>query len=244
MVRTYVNAWREILARVLGGFAVRYDETPRWLVNPDTGRRLKLDVLYPEIGVAIRFVGLQGSQTPRYLSLEEEEQQTTRDAARAELCRAHGINLVAVDVTSGEPKTILQELRYGLSDASRRLARSDLPLNRKGELIERLSQARSQLETISNRMTGAASLGIYAQLWQDRTYAEQPLPPQMTGAGKAPPAFEPGMRVRHVTYGEGTIERIQDDGRDQLIGVRFADGTRRTFAASLVAGKLLAPTHF
>jgi hypothetical protein len=243
MSRTYINAWREILARVLGGFAVRHDESPRWLVNPDTGRRLKLDVLYPEIGVAVRFVGLQGSQTPRYLSLEEEEQQDVRDTARAELCRAHGINLVPIDVNSGETRAILQELRYALSDASRRLARSDQPLNRKGELIERLSRARNQLETVASQLTGPASLGVYAQLWQDRTYADKPAPSQ-PAAGPAPIGYSPGMRVRHVTYGEGTIEGIEDDGHDLLVSVRFADGTRRTFAASLVAGKLLAHTRF
>jgi hypothetical protein len=239
MSHTYINAWREILARIFDGFVVRHDVTPRWLINPDTGRRLKVDVLYPEIGVAVRFVGLQGSQTPRYLSLEEEEQQNVRDAARAELCRAHGINLVPIEVTSGETKAILQELRYALSDANRRLARSEQPLNRKGELVERLSRARSELDTIASRLAGPASLSVYAQLWQDRTYADAPSPSRPAAAGGAAVVYEPGMQVRHATYGAGIIQSIQDDGHDRLISVRFADGSQRTFAASLVAGKLL-----
>ena len=56
-----VYGWREVLARIFAGCDAKYAVTPEWLVNPDTGRRLKLDCLYPEIGVAVRFVGLEGT---------------------------------------------------------------------------------------------------------------------------------------------------------------------------------------
>ena len=52
-------AWQEILAQVFEGFEYEKDIAPEWLTNPATGRRLKLDRLYPEIGVAVRFVGGQ-----------------------------------------------------------------------------------------------------------------------------------------------------------------------------------------
>ncbi len=77
-----VNAWREILSRVFDGFAVQYEVTPEWLVNPGTNRRLKLDLLYPEIGVAIRFMGLQGTGRHQRPSLEEEEQQSNAGDCR------------------------------------------------------------------------------------------------------------------------------------------------------------------
>ena len=73
------NAWREVLARVFDGFTAQYDVSPEWLVNPETNRRLKLDVLYPNIGVAIRFRGLQGRGWSQRPNLEEEHKQKVRD---------------------------------------------------------------------------------------------------------------------------------------------------------------------
>ena len=52
-------AWQEILAQVFEGFEVESDVAPEWLTNPATGRRLKLDHLYSEVGLAVRFVGGQ-----------------------------------------------------------------------------------------------------------------------------------------------------------------------------------------
>ena len=54
-----INGWREVLARIFDGFETEYGVTPEWLVNPDTNRRLKLDCLFPDVGVAVRFVGLE-----------------------------------------------------------------------------------------------------------------------------------------------------------------------------------------
>ena len=53
-----MNAWREILARIFDGFKAQDNVSPEWLINPATRRRLKLDRLYPDAGVAIRFAGL------------------------------------------------------------------------------------------------------------------------------------------------------------------------------------------
>ena len=80
------NAWREIFARIFEGEKVEFNITPEWLVNPATQRRLKLDLLYPELGVAVRFEGLEGKQRRRRPTLEEEAQQQVRDEARAD-CR-------------------------------------------------------------------------------------------------------------------------------------------------------------
>ena len=58
-----INGWREVLARIFDGFETEYGVTPEWLINPETNRRLKLDCLFPDIGVAVRFVGLVGNTT-------------------------------------------------------------------------------------------------------------------------------------------------------------------------------------
>jgi len=62
MPRIPVNALKEILARIFDGFEVEYNVSPNWLINPETHRKLKLDLLYPEIGLAVRFQGLRAKQ--------------------------------------------------------------------------------------------------------------------------------------------------------------------------------------
>jgi len=232
------NAWREILIRIFDGFPVQYEVTPEWLVNPETKRRLKLDVLYPDIGVAIRFHGLQGREQRQRPSLKEEQQQKTRDAMRADLCEAHNITLVNVDVAGGEPRAIVRELSMALSNSSRRLAKSDLPSTEKGMLIEQISQARSRLDDIARRVRRTQDLKVYAELWQDRQYAEIPSVEPPSPNGKAL-TYAPGMDVRHATFGEGVVQAIQPDGDDKLVTVRFVDGAQKTFVASLVSDKLV-----
>ena len=234
------NAWREILMRIFDGFTVEYDVTPDWLVNPETKRRLKLDVLYPEIGIAIRFHGLQGRERRQRSSVQEEQQQKVRDAARADLCEAHGISLVSIDVVGGEPKAILRELSMALSNTSRRLAKGDLPQTEKGTLIEQVSQARSRLADIARRVRRTPDLKLYAELWQDRQYAEIPSAEPSSSNGKTL-AYAPGMAVRHAAFGEGVVQAVQPDRDrdDNLVTVRFADGAQKTFAASLVIDKLI-----
>jgi hypothetical protein len=233
-----VNAWREVLARVFEGFAVQYEVTPDWLVNPGTNRRLKLDLLYPEVGVAIRFMGLQGSGRRQRPSLEEEEQQQDRDAARAALCEEHGISLVPIDVANGEPKAVLRELGMALSSASRRLAKSSRPPAEKGALAERTSRARSRLDDLARRVRRPDDLNPLAELWQDRQYAEaaRPEPPKANGRARA---YAAGMAVRHAVFGDGVVEAVKGEGDDRLVTVRFANGSQKTFAAALVGDKLV-----
>lgn len=233
-----INAWREILARVLDGFAVEYEVSPDWLVNPETKRRLKLDLLYAQIGVAIRFQGLQGPSRRQRPSLEEEHQQQVRDAARADVCEAHGISLVVIDVVTGQPKAVLRELSMALSNASRRLSRSDHPGAEKALLMERVSRARSRLDAIARRVRSPDDLRLYAELWQDRQYATMPRAEAAAGNGR-PMTYTPGMAVRHVTFGQGVVQDVRADRGDSLVTVRFASGEQKTFVASLVSGKLV-----
>ena len=232
------NAWHEVLARVFDGFTAQYDISPEWLINPETNRRLKLDVLYPDVGVAIRFQGQQGRGRRQRPSLEEEHQQKVRDTARADLCEAHGISLVNVNVVSGEPKAILRELSMALSNASRRIAKSDLPQAEKGTLIEQVSRARSRLSDITRQLRRPEDLKLYAELWQDRQYLEAS---QLEAYSPNSPSrtYTPGMAVCHTVFGDGVVQSVQPDGNENLVSVRFGDGMHKTFAASLVSDKLM-----
>jgi hypothetical protein len=231
------NAWREILARVFDGFAAQHDVSPDWLINPETKRHLKLDTLYPDIGFAVRFKGLQGRGRRPRPSLEEEYQQKVRDVARADLCQAHGISLVTIDVASGEPKAIVRELRTALSGVSRRLAKSHPSKTEKGFLIEQVSRARSRLEAIARRLRRMEDLKLYAELWQDRQFIEAS-EPELPSPNSPSVAYAPGMTVCHSAFGDGVVQDVRPDGDDCLVTVHFADGAQKTFAASLVSDKL------
>jgi hypothetical protein len=233
-----LNAWREILARVFAGFAERRDVSPDWLVNPDTNRRLKLDLVYPDIGVAVRFSGLHGGQRRRRPSLQEERQQDVRDQARTQLCQEHGITLVQLDLLNSEPGPTLQAIRMALSDASRRLAQGRRPQAERAMLLEQISQARSRLDEIGRRVRQASDLRVFADLWQDRQFAAvTPAPP--ASCEQAPIlAYETGMRVQHVSFGVGYVTRIRPDAIGQILTVLFEDGVERTFAAHLLGDKM------
>ena len=114
-------AWREILTRVLEGFECQEDVSPEWLRNPHTGRRLKLDLLYPELGIAIRFVGLRG-RGRRAISDWEIESEERRDQVRHELCRRHGVILVSIPLLGERPGEPLRALSSALGRAARRIA--------------------------------------------------------------------------------------------------------------------------
>ncbi|MGC8879508.1 MAG: hypothetical protein ACP5R2_09810 [Anaerolineae bacterium] len=233
-----LNAWREILTRVLEGFAVQHDVMPEWLINPDTNRRLKLDAVYPEIGLAIRFQGLQMGGRPRRLSLEEEHQQLQREQARVQLCREHGIRLVQIDVLGSEPVSVFQELRSALSDATRRIAQSYSAQRGKADLIERVSAARSRLEEISRRVRHPQDLRVYADLWHDRQFIAGVVASQAQPTEDVNYQYTTGMAVHHADFGDGYVVSVQEDATGRLVTVMFEDGIQRTFAVHLVGRKL------
>src|SRR5512134_101248 len=112
-----INGWREVLARVFDGFETEYGLTPEWLVNPETRRRLKLDYFYPEISVAVRFVGLEATGRRQRKSDEEVDAEARREEARAAVCREHGVILVSIEL-EGEPRAAIRGLEAGLARAS------------------------------------------------------------------------------------------------------------------------------
>lgn len=236
----YVNAWREILTRTLDGFAVEHNVSPDWLVNPATKRHLKLDLLYPEIGLAIRFSGLRGSQRRRSQGLPEKAQQRVRDSARSDLCEARGVSLADLHMAKSEPHELFNELELAMSRATRRLDKSEtVPPTEKSILLERLKRARGELRMLSRTIKTEQDLNIYLDLWRDRQFqegeADAPTPPTTALA-----ALTPGMAVEHSHFGPGIIQTITPGSNedDTLIKIRFADNEERTFMAGLLADKL------
>jgi hypothetical protein len=232
-----INGWREVLARIFDGFETEYGVTPEWLVNPDTNRRLKLDCLFPDIGVAVRFVGLAGN-TKRRKSDEEVEDEAERERARADVCKAHGVVLISID-PDGEPRVALRSVEMSLSRAAAQLAQNTkVPHAAKQKLMPQLSAARRRAGEFTAKLTPPEKLNLYAEMWWDRQAnlaAQASVKPKKTGPR---PAFRMGMEVEHTRFGPGTITAIEPENGDIKITVDFPAAGVRSFLASLVADKL------
>jgi hypothetical protein len=233
-----INGWREVLARVFEGFDAELNVSPEWLINPDTNRKLKLDYLYRDINVAIRFVGLEGREQKRRKSDQEVEQEQEREDAREAVCREHRVILVNVDVDD-EPLNTLRRLESALSRATAQLAQNtEVPQARKQALMPLLSQARRRAGEFTAKLTVPEKLNVYAEMWYERQANLSAQTPAAKKASGPPPAFRQGMDVYHQRFGPGQITGIAPEAKDMNITVSFMDGSVRTFLASLVTDKL------
>lgn len=223
------NGWREIFVRVFEHEETKLNVSPEWLVNPATHRRLKLDLLYPELGIAVRFEGLEGKQRRRRPSLEEEEQLQVRQDARVAICEAHGIYLIVVDLAADEPQAIFQQIDLALSQAGRRAIDQ--------AQTDRIKRLRSTAAMLGRKISNLNDLKLYADLWQDRQY--QPSKPASATSPSGPTVtFTAGMSVEHSIFGPGVVVKTTPSNGDTLITVDFITAGQKTLAASLVADKL------
>ncbi len=243
-----MNGWREILARVFEGFQAEDNISPVWLVNPATRRRLKLDRYYPEIGIAIRFVGLTAKgqrQRSDWEVLEDEQRDQTRD----ELCRLHGVALARIDPTQ-DPVKQMDYLLYILARASRQMAQSDREEAEKARWMPRLAEARSRAAELRSRVARAPEqmMANLAESWRDReagliSALQEPATSSPSRPGPGLQNLAIHQRVRHERYGEGTIIGFQGKGEDATVTILFDAEQERTFLVSLVRDKLEAVVH-
>lgn len=236
-----MNAWREILARIFEGFTEQDNVSPAWLINPATKRRLKLDKYYPEVGVAIRFIGLtakgQGRQSDWEVLETEQREQT-----RVELCRQYDVQLVLVD-PADDPLKQLDNLSQLLVRASRVLAQGDRSVKEKQQWMPALSTARdraAKVRTLLNKST-EQMMGNLAESWRDREagrvaqLASEPTQAKPTKKRRNLFNFVNGQRVCHDHFGEGVITKVENDS----ISILFDASQERTFATELVQEKLV-----
>ncbi len=237
MQANLVNGWREVLARIFDGFVAEYGLTPDWLINPETNRRLKLDCFFPEIALAVRFVGLEATARKQRKSDEEVLAEEARERARAAVCREHGVTLISID-PDDEPRHALRSIEMGLARASSQLAQSKtIPHAEKQRLMPLLAHARRRTGEFVVRLTVPEKLNIYAEMWWDRQAnlaAQAPARP----APAALPRFEVGMEVFHERFGPGQVTEVVPEDGDIKVTVSFVEAGVRSFYASLVAGKL------
>ncbi len=234
-------AWREILAEVLEGFTVQENVTPDWLVNPETGRQLKLDLMYPEVALAVHFRGARPAAQKRRTSDQEMEAEARREDVRRELCRQQGVVLVSLNLNATEPREELDRLHKGLSAVTRRLAHASIPHEEKVALMDRVALARRRLADIRERVRRPEDLAVFADKWRDREAVALRRARQvaMESNRVAARTYKEGMRVQHERFGEGVVLAVFPEGEhDQRVVVDFPKAGKRTFLASLVAEKL------
>lgn len=217
------NAWLEILEQILGEFPAVDNATPDWLVDPETDRRLKVDKLYPELGVAIRFKGMSH---PVDLDELDQMEEAARSEVRARLCRQAGIALVEIDTDSDAPGKALDDMRTALSAAARRIAQRQVSQEAKRSLLPRIAWAKTTCQRIQNAVSLPQGLLSFAQAWEDRQFGQDD--------GAVQISYQPGMAVRHSEHGKGLVLRIvpQEREGDTEIVVQFEDGSMHTFSSS------------
>lgn len=235
-----MNAWREIFARVFVDQKAQYNFSPPWLINPATKHRLKLDLLYPDLGVAVRFEGLKATGQRRQ-SDEEAEETEQREDTREEVCRAHGIALVRIDPYGEDFVGQMDGLIRAISRAGRTINESERPAEEIAEWMPTVGAMRTRALEIRGVVSRNQEqvLQSLADAWRDRelTFSEPP-PPPLPADGKL---FVPneGDRVEHERFGTGAVISLTDGPEnDKRITILFDDEQQRTFALSLVQGKL------
>ena len=240
MARSNVNAWREILAQIFVGLEATYNITPDWLINPETNRKLKLDLLYAEIGVAIRFSGLRGTQQKGRQSLDELAQQRNRDQARLDLCEAHNVSLADLNIAKSEPDEVFKILELALSRATRRLEKmTTLSETERTARRETLMNIRGRALRLSRKIRSERDLNLYYDLWRDRQYREAEATPQPAKV-EPPPSLSEGVVLEHAHFGVGIVQALitgkSDD--DTLVTIHFESGEEKQFMAGLLGGKV------
>ncbi len=231
-------AWKEILAQVLEGFTAQENVSPPWLINPETGRRLSLDMLYPELGLAVHFRGAQPAAQRRRRSDQEVNAEERRERIRRDVCRSHGIILVSVDLRSEDPRRELDALHTALNRITRELAHSRR--KDKLDLLEDLARARRKLAEIRSRLASPHALDLFAEKWRDReTRLIRETRRQVKPPASSARHYQVGMRVWHERFGEGRVVEVREEPNgDQQVVIDFPTGGRRTFLASLVGERL------
>jgi hypothetical protein len=233
MSRT-ANAWLEIIEQILGEFHVVDNATPDWLVDAETGRRFKVDRLYPELGMAIRFTGSISAPQSAVLDEMDLMEERTRDEIRARLCHQAGIALIVIDADSDDPGKVLAEMRIALSAAARRIAQRRVAQKAKLSLLPRIASAKATCRHLQDVVSTPEDLLPFAKAWENRQFGQ--------GDSKAPVTYQPGMTVRHSEYGKGLVLHVvpeEKEGEAEIV-VQFSDGSVHPFSPDRASRELLA----
>lgn len=97
-VSKFQTQTKERLILLLKGTSFEENYRPDWLTNPETGRRLEIDLWLPDVNIGIE---VQGAQHTRFIpgfhkDNNDFEKQKARDDYKREVCKQRGILLFEV----------------------------------------------------------------------------------------------------------------------------------------------------
>ena len=126
----------EALERILGGFP-RAEHVEVEVTGAGGGRRtLRMDRLYPELGLALRFARSDGS----------------REGDRVGVARQEGLVVLEIDPDAPLGDAVLEELRAALGAAARRVAQRAGSSRIKATLVPRIAAAKAACDRMLNQL--------------------------------------------------------------------------------------------
>jgi len=87
---------REFLTLLIALDQYEENAAPDFLINPYTGELMELDRYYPTVGVAVEFNGAQHYEETDLATFGETVKQVGRDAMKAFICKARGLELAII----------------------------------------------------------------------------------------------------------------------------------------------------
>lgn len=116
----FVSSKVDILAnevsKILGEAPIR-EHSWEWLVNHKTGRRMYIDLYFPENNLALEYDGEQHFEyTPFFHeSYEDFEDAVERDKIKEELLRENGVNLIRFDYRDRLTKELIENKLFAMT---------------------------------------------------------------------------------------------------------------------------------
>ena len=201
-----LDVWLKIIEQILGEFHTLNNAAPDWLVDAETGSRLIVDRLYPELGLVIRFKGAVRAEPQGEIAFMKE---SARDAIYERLCRQADMALVVIDPESDTPARALAELRTVLNAASRRIAQRKVAREAKLALLPRIASAKTACQRIAGAISSPDGLQALtqtgmeeqAQVLEQVAPAPPPEPepePQPIAEPSGPIPVQPRKRIEFV----------------------------------------------
>jgi peptide/nickel transport system permease protein len=161
--------WPQILDEILLDLRRVDRAAPPWLSVPSTGKRIVVDRLYPDVGIAVRF--REAGKEPEF-----------PDPLLVTLCRRAGGTPIILDRAAAPTAAQVGQICVVLSQAARRLAQAPDAQQMKTELLPRIGRARiacqrmrveleaeeEQARLRESRAAGIGPLFMYRLSWGDR----------------------------------------------------------------------------
>jgi peptide/nickel transport system permease protein len=138
--------------------------TPDWLEVPETGRRLMVDKLYPQLGIAVWFKGYRHGR---------QQDQLTYEQTLSRLCHRAGFALIVLNAKDEISVQKLAEINTALSTSARHIAQGKAAPETKADLLPRIAAAKATCRRIQEKLSSRPQARQTSIRWQQRRQRTQ-----------------------------------------------------------------------